>query len=59
MRDLESFEPSLARIEGKMTEEVFDEILTEIPGEWYGFDTDALEQMLGMEVTGPRLPHWR
>jgi hypothetical protein len=42
-----------------MTEEVFDEILTEIPGEWYGFDTDALEQMLGMEVTGPRLPHWR
>jgi hypothetical protein len=46
VRGLESFEPWLARIEGKMTEQLFDEILKEIPGEWYGFDTDALEQML-------------
>jgi hypothetical protein len=69
VRGLESFEPWLARIGGKMTEEVFDEVRKEMPGEWYGFDTDALEQMLehllrrpqagaaagelGLEVTHP------
>jgi hypothetical protein len=46
VHSLESFEPWLARIEGKMTEQVFDEVLKEIPGEWYGFDADALEQIL-------------
>ncbi|MDR3720809.1 MAG: hypothetical protein P4L00_04370 [Candidatus Acidoferrales bacterium] len=45
-RGMESFEPWLGRIEGKMTEAVFDEIYKEIPGEWYGFETDALERML-------------
>jgi hypothetical protein len=45
-RGIESFEPWLARIEEKMTEEVFDEIYKEIPAEWYGFETDALEKML-------------
>ena len=43
---LESFEPFLGRIERNMTETVCDEILKEIPGEWYGDDTDAIEQML-------------
>jgi len=45
-RGLESFEPWLDRIETKMTEAVFDEIYKEIPGEWYEFQTDALERML-------------
>ena len=45
-RGLQAFEPWLARIEGKMTEAVFDEIYKEIPGEWYGFETEALERML-------------
>ncbi len=45
-RGLQAFEPWLARIEGKMTETVFDEIYKEIPGEWYGFETEALERML-------------
>ena len=46
VRGLESFEPWLARIERNMTEQVFDDILKEIPGEWYGCDTDAIEQLL-------------
>jgi hypothetical protein len=45
-RGIQAFEPWLARIEGKMTEAVFDEIYKEIPGEWYGFETEALERML-------------
>ena len=45
-RGIDAFEPWLARIEGKMTEAVFDEIYKEIPGEWYGFETEALERML-------------
>jgi hypothetical protein len=45
-RGMESFEPWIARVEGKMTEAVFDEVYKEIPGEWYGYDTDALERML-------------
>jgi hypothetical protein len=45
-RGLQAFEPWLARIEGKMTEAVFDEVYKEIPGEWYGFETEALERML-------------
>ena len=45
-RGIQDFEPWLARIEGKMTEAVFDEIYKEIPGEWYGFETEALERML-------------
>jgi hypothetical protein len=43
---MDSFEPWIARIEGKMTEAVFDQIYKEIPGEWYSFETDALERML-------------
>jgi hypothetical protein len=43
---MQAFEPWLSRIEGKMTEAVFDEVYKEIPGEWYGFETEALERML-------------
>jgi len=46
VRRLESFEPWLGRVQRNITEKVFDEILREIPGEWYGNDTDAIEQML-------------
>ena len=46
VRGIESFEPWLARIEAKMTEAVFDEIHSEIPPEWYGFEHGALEKML-------------
>jgi hypothetical protein len=46
VRGLESFEPWLGRVELKITEAVLDEIQKEIPGEWYGFDFEALEQML-------------
>jgi hypothetical protein len=45
-RSLDSFEPWLARVSEKITESAFDEILKEIPGEWYGFDSDAAEQLL-------------
>jgi hypothetical protein len=46
VRGLESFEPWLGRVETKMNEAVLDEIQKEIPGEWYGFDFEALEKML-------------
>ena len=46
VRGLESFEPWLARVERNMTEQILDEVLKEIPGEWYGYDTDAVEQLL-------------
>lgn len=46
VRGLESFEPWVARIERNMTEQVCDEILKEIPGEWYGCDLEAIEQLL-------------
>ena len=46
VRGLQSFEPWVARIERNMTEQVFDEVLKEIPGEWYGCDTEAIEQLL-------------
>jgi hypothetical protein len=45
-RGIQAFEPWLARIEGKMTEAVFEEVHKEIPGEWYGFETQAFERML-------------
>jgi hypothetical protein len=46
VREVESFEPWLARIETKMTEKVLEEVSSEIPPEWYDFDPDALEKML-------------
>jgi len=44
---IDSFEPWVARIETKITESTLDEAASEIPPEWYNFETDALEKMLG------------
>jgi HipA-like kinase len=38
----ESFAPWLERLEKRMTERVFDEIIREIPPEWYEDDLDAV-----------------
>ncbi|MBZ5696131.1 MAG: phosphatidylinositol kinase [Acidobacteriia bacterium] len=46
VRGIESFEPWLARIESKITEAVLDEVYSEIPPEWLGFDHGAIEKML-------------
>ncbi len=46
VRGIESFEPWLTRIETKIAEDVLDEIAKEIPGEWYGFESETLEKML-------------
>ena len=46
VRSMESFEPWLDRLERSMTESVLDEIASEIPPEWYNFETDALYQLL-------------
>jgi hypothetical protein len=43
---IESFEPWLARMETKMTDTFFDELIGEIPPEWYGFESAALERMV-------------
>jgi HipA-like kinase len=46
VRGMESFEPWLDRLERGITEAVLDELASEIPPAWYGFDTDPLYQML-------------
>lgn len=46
VRGIDSFEPWLTRVETRIDESVLGEIAGEIPPEWYGSDTDALEQML-------------
>ena len=46
VHSMESFEPWLDRLERSMTESVLDEIASEIPPEWYNFETDALYQLL-------------
>jgi hypothetical protein len=43
---LESFEPWLARMETKTNKAFFDGVIGEIPPEWYGFESAALEQMI-------------
>jgi hypothetical protein len=45
VRGLDDFDQWLTRIEKKMTEEVFDEIGSEIPPDWYGGETDCLEKL--------------
>src|SRR5271156_579515 len=45
-RGMQTFEPWLARIEGKMTEAVFDEVYKEIPGALDGFDKGAAQQVV-------------
>lgn len=42
---IHSFEVWLDRVE-KITEGVLEEIYSEIPPEWYGYDSDAIEKML-------------
>lgn len=38
----ESFGPWLERLEGKITERVLDEVIREVPPDWYGDDLDGL-----------------
>jgi hypothetical protein len=47
VRGIDSFEPWLSRVETRMDESVVGEIAGDIPPQWYGFDSDALERMLG------------
>jgi HipA-like kinase len=46
----ESFGPWLERLEKRMNERVFDEIIGEIPPEWYADDLDALLRLAGQLV---------
>lgn len=46
VRDIDSFEPWLSRIESKIAEKTLDEIQSEIPPEWYEDDTDGLNKLL-------------
>jgi hypothetical protein len=55
----ESFEPWMERIEKRMTERVLDELLRELPPEWYADDLDAVmrlgEQLLKRRSRVPEL----
>ncbi len=55
----ESFGPWLERIEDRMTEQVFDELIREIPPEWYADDLEALqrlaEQLMNRRSSVPEL----
>src|SRR5467141_1041657 len=42
----ESFAPWIERIEKRITERVFDELIREIPPEWYADDLDALQRLV-------------
>lgn len=46
VRDIDSFEPWLSRVETRIAETVLDEMQSEIPPEWYDDDLDAFDQML-------------
>lgn len=46
VRGMDSFEPWLTRVEERMDESLVGEMAGDIPPDWYGFDTDALERML-------------
>jgi hypothetical protein len=46
VRGMDSFGPWLDRLERNLTESVLDEIASEIPPEWYNFETDALYALL-------------
>jgi HipA-like kinase len=43
---MDSFEPWLERLENRIGEGMLHEISREIPPEWYGFEQDALHQLL-------------
>lgn len=55
VRGIDSFEPWLTRLETRMDESVLGGIAGDIPPEWYGFDTDALERMLAQLLRRRRL----
>src|SRR6266849_4909975 len=42
----ESFAPWIERVEKRMTERVFDDLIREIPPEWYADDLDALLRLV-------------
>src|ERR1700691_2940723 len=46
VRGIDDFEQWLTRIETKMTEEVFDEIGSEIPPDWYEGEVEALDKLM-------------
>lgn len=46
VRGIEAFEPWMARIESKITENLLGEMADEIPSEWYGDDREAVEKLL-------------
>jgi HipA-like kinase len=46
VRGIDSFEPWLTRVESHMDDSTIGELAGEIPADWYGFDSEALERML-------------
>lgn len=46
VRGIESFEPWLTRVETRMDESIIGEMAGDIPPEWYGFDSEALDRLL-------------
>jgi HipA-like protein len=46
VRGIEAFEPWLERLETKITEGVLEQCASEIPPEWFEFETEKLEQLL-------------
>jgi hypothetical protein len=56
VRGMASFEAWLARLE-KITEMVLEEIYSEIPPEWYEFDSDEIERLLQHLLRRRRLVH--
>jgi HipA-like kinase len=55
VRGIDSFEPWLTRIETRLSEAVLGEIAGDVPPEWYGFDSEALERMLEQLLRRRRL----
>ena len=43
---MESFEPWLERLENRIGERILDEVVSEVPLEWYEFDKDALYRLI-------------
>lgn len=46
VRRIESFEPWLTRLETRLDASAIGEIAGDVPPEWYGSDTDALERLV-------------
>ena len=46
MTGRESFGPWIERIEKRIRERVFDDLICEIPPEWYADDLDALQRLI-------------